>query len=478
LASSDGSHDKGIFHDFICERAGQLNLISQKARNIRRQPRHNLTRASKLGAGACLLIASLTSVGAPAGAHATSYDLIIRNARVFDGERVRERASVAVRNGTIVRMVNGDLKAKARQVIDGRGATLLPGLIDAHVHVAPDAQADALRFGVTTELDMFDTEKKFVAWRTQRSGRRPALEADTFAAGTPVTVPGGAPFQDMTEEGAPPTLGPTDDPRKFVNARIDEGSDYIKIFLDTLEEFGTSARLPTLSRDQVCALVVAAHDRGKLVIAHAQSRAQADKAVSCGVDGLAHMLPDALLDDDFATTLKARHIFMITTESVWAGIAGSGRAARMRDDPRVGPFLSADQCRALKLNLPRSFPAFFSTATKNVALMHDHGVMLLAGSDAPNFATAHGISLHEEMQLLVEAGLSPLESLRSATSAPARAFRLTDRGRIAKGYRADLLLVDGDPTRQISDSLSIRQIWKNGFAVSRQKIGCGSSANS
>jgi imidazolonepropionase-like amidohydrolase len=74
----------------------------------------------------------------------------------------------------------------------------------------------------------------------------------------------------------------------------------------------------------------------------------------------------------------------------------------------------------------------------------------------------HGASLHHELQLLVMAGLTPVEALRAATSVPARRFGLDDRGRIVPGARADLVLVDGDPTTRIEDSLSIRTIWRRG----------------
>jgi imidazolonepropionase-like amidohydrolase len=104
----------------------------------------------------------------------------------------------------------------------------------------------------------------------------------------------------------------------------------------------------------------------------------------------------------------------------------------------------------------------------SVARLREGDVPVLAGSDAPNPGTAHGISLHRELELLVRAGLSPLEALRAATSAPARAFRLSDRGRIAVGLRADLVLVDGDLTTDILATRVIRTVWKLGRAVDRE----------
>jgi hypothetical protein len=106
-------------------------------------------------------------------------------------------------------------------------------------------------------------------------------------------------------------------------------------------------------------------------------------------------------------------------------------------------------------------------ASQTVTQLHAAGVPLLAGTDAPNPGTAHGVSLHRELELLVAAGLSPVEALAAATSVPARTFRLRDRGRIAQGLRADLVLVDGDPTSEIKRTRAIAGVWKAGVRVDR-----------
>jgi hypothetical protein len=103
-----------------------------------------------------------------------------------------------------------------------------------------------------------------------------------------------------------------------------------------------------------------------------------------------------------------------------------------------------------------------------VRALHAAGISVLAGTDAGNPGTAHGASLHGELALLVRAGLSPEQALRAATAAPAEAFGLGDRGRIAVGQRADLVLVDGDPLADISATRNIVRIWKNGVAVDRR----------
>lgn len=101
-------------------------------------------------------------------------------------------------------------------------------------------------------------------------------------------------------------------------------------------------------------------------------------------------------------------------------------------------------------------------AYEAVRLLHEAGVPILAGSDAPNPGTFNGSSMHRELELLVRAGLTPLEALAGATSAAADAFDLQDRGRIAPGLRADLVLVEGDPTTDILQSRLVSGIWKEG----------------
>jgi len=115
--------------------------------------------------------------------------------------------------------------------------------------------------------------------------------------------------------------------------------------------------------------------------------------------------------------------------------------ASLADDPRLAPYLTADEVQ----NLRRCFPhheGVFQNALDAVRQLSRAGVPILAGTDAPNPGTAHGASLHRELELLVSAGLTPTQALAAATSVPARIFGLKDRGRIAPGLRADLLLVD------------------------------------
>ena len=122
--------------------------------------------------------------------------------------------------------------------------------------------------------------------------------------------------------------------------------------------------------------------------------------------------------------------------------------------------------------MKKSFPKFTTVlsekfAEQTVSQLKAAHVPILAGTDAPNPGTAHGVSIHREMELLVRSGLTPAEALASATSVPATAFRLDDRGQIAVGKRADLLLVKGDPTQDITATRDIVSVWKLGVEDDR-----------
>jgi imidazolonepropionase-like amidohydrolase len=93
------------------------------------------------------------------------------------------------------------------------------------------------------------------------------------------------------------------------------------------------------------------------------------------------------------------------------------------------------------------------------------------GTDAPSPGATYGASLHGELELLVGAGLTPVQALTAATSNGARAFKLGDRGRVATGMRADLVLVEGDPTRDIVATRRIVGVWKKGVKVERARYG-------
>ena len=385
--------------------------------------------------------------------------------RVFDGVKTIPQANVTVVGGRIAKIAPGCDAAQGADMVDGRGKTLLPGLIDAHVHSWGDARRDALRFGVTTELDQFTDWKTLAEARKQRVSLAKTDQADLWSAGTLVTAPGG----HGTEYGMPiPTLTKPTDAQAFVDARIKEDSDWIKIVRDDGTSYSPTFHLPTLSADTVKATIVAAHARHRMAVIHIIKREDARQAIADGVDGLAHIFADQPADAAIVQLALRRKAFVIPTLAVTSTIAGDAHGERLRADPAIAPMLGVDQKTALGNGFPGAkHPQFLVNALVSVRMLNAAGVPILAGTDAGNPGTTHGASLHEELALLVQAGLTPVQALHAATAAPAKTFGLSDRGRIAPGLRADLVLVDGDPTTNILTTRKIVGVWKNGYAVDR-----------
>jgi imidazolonepropionase-like amidohydrolase len=357
---------------------------------------------------------------------------VIRDVRVFTGEHTLPSENVLIEDGRIASYDGG---ACDREV-SGAGRTLLPGLIDAHVHVFDGNLAQALAFGVTTELDMFSLPGNLARQRTLAAERDDV--ADLRSSGILATAPGGHPSQLVTAlppelvaqlgdaVGDFPTVAGPADAVPFVADRVADGADYLKVVIDHGR--------PALAPDTVATLVVAAHDAGLRVIAHAASAADATIALDAGVDGLAHVPFDAAPAEvaDVVARCAAEHVFVVSTLVYAEWLAGD--------------------------RLPN--------ATRIAGMLARAGVRLLAGTDANIVAPQHGSALHRELELLVGAGLTPVSALTAATSAPAEVFGLTDRGRIAPGLRADLLLVEGDPTTDITATTKIVHVWRAGVLVS------------
>jgi len=390
---------------------------------------------------------------------------VIRHARVFDGHAVLAQADLWVDAGKI-KAIGKDLKVPSDvRVIDATGDTLLPGLIDAHTHAFGDALKEAEIFGVTTELDMFTAVSYMQQIKKDQAEGKDLDLADLRSAGTLATAPGG----HGTEYGIPiPTLSTPAEAPAWVDARIAEGSDYIKIVIDDATAYGSHR--PTLDNATLKAVIDAAHKRGKLAVVHIGRQVDARMVIEDGADGLAHLFADVAPDRDFAHLVAAHHAFVVPTLDVLESLSNIASGELLTTDPRIAPYLTADNVA----NLKRSFPPMSTHpsekyAEQTVAQLKAAHVPILAGTDAPNPGTSHGASLHRELELLVRSGLTPPEALASATSVPAAAFQLDDRGILAPGKRADLLLVKGNPTEDIKATRDIVSVWKLGVEDDRAR---------
>lgn len=416
----------------------------------------------------------------------------ITNVRIFDGYQIISPRQIIISGKSII-SVGGDIPNDAT-IIDGENATLIPGLIDAHVHTSIGGLQDALKFGVTTELEMNGDYTK--------RGREIQLKnvddiADVRSAGTAITAPGGHPdellpdgdeipefvlkeLKKLSEEDREamlaayahdhdeiPQVTTVEEAIKHVHNQVENGSDYIKIMIEEGTVMGAPG-LPVLSDEILKTAVTEAHKFDKLVIAHVLTALSSKAAIDFGVDGLGHLFIDRPeCTSELVKSIADSGAFVTPCLVLNSSIIGNP-ASELANDPRVNSKLSPDWIDILNSSF-NTFPqGNMENSFKNVMDLHRAGVDILVGTDVapvpvPNLGgLAHGASVHHEMQLLVMAGFTPIEALQSATTKTARCFGLHDRGRITEGARADFILINGDPITNIADTLSIKSIWFKG----------------
>lgn len=386
---------------------------------------------------------------------------VFENVRVFDGTQWQSSWTVVVQ-GDKITAAGPEVAAPAgAEVISGDGLTLLPGLIDSHIHLCTfEDLRFCARFGVTTVLDMMTPPAVVQQVKTRLKGAEGADMADFRSAGNAAICPRG----HGTEWGSTvPTLTTPEEAAAFVEARLAEGSDYLKIM------YGMSKRV--LPIEVVEALARESKKRGLLSLVHIETKPTALAALKAGVSGLAHAFADEPPDAAFIDTMKAAGGFDIATLSVMHRLKDA-RKIDLTADKRLTDYLTPEIIDSLqKANYPPdSDTLYYRVAEETVRRLHKAGIPVLAGTDSGNPGTVPGATLHTELERLTAAGFTPTEALAAATSQPADIFGLKDRGRIAAGMRADLVLLDADPEKDITNTRSIAGVWLRGNRIDRPEF--------
>jgi imidazolonepropionase-like amidohydrolase len=354
-------------------------------------------------------------------------DLVLRGATLIpgNGDPPLADAVVAIKGDRIVGLGRaGDLAVDAAaQTLDLRGATILPGFVNAHVHsytLTPDRMKDWTRAGITTVRDLAGPLDALMQRKRDFATSGDAQLPRLLAAGPMLTVPAGHPIPIYGLNDRVLAVRGPDDARAQVNALLDAGVDLIKIAVSGR----TDVSWPELSDEEIRAITQTAHMRGARVTAHVDRAAALRRAVENGVDDAAHSPRDRIPDDLIALMIE-RGVALIPTVDVYEGLA---------EERGEGPAWRRVTLPVMQDNLRRFVEA---------------GGTLALGDDYGNPRVELGMPL-AEIEHWIAAGLTPMQVIVAATRGGAIVCGMQqDLGTLAPSNIADLLVVNGDPLADI-----------------------------
>jgi imidazolonepropionase-like amidohydrolase len=376
---------------------------------------------------------------------------------------------------------------KGATVISGAGKTLIPGLINAHGHIgmtkglraSPEnySEENALaqlrqyaRYGVTTVQSLgTDFEPIFKIRGPAKENETP--RATVFTAGRGFTSRQGYPAVLPGNAGVPREVDTVEEVRKHVEELARQKVDMVKIWVD--DHWGHYKKIrPELYR----AIIAEAHKRGLRVMAHLFYLEDAKELVRAGLDGMAHSVRDKEVDGELIRLLKEKKSFAVATLVREESTFIYATPPAFLDDPFFNRWVEAEIIRQLKdpaygarIKADPDFskyPGQLAMAKKNLKKLWDAGVHVAFGSDSGPPSRFQGYFEHRELELMVEAGLTPAQALQAATSKTATALRIAgDFGTLTKGKRADMILLDADPLADIRNVHKINKVWVGGREV-------------
>ncbi len=387
---------------------------------------------------------------------------ILKGATLIDGTGAPpvDDRSVVVEDGRITEVVP-DARAPGGRVLRLDGLTLLPGLIDCHVHLCLGAEADPVRplvddpaaltvlkaavrcrqtvaAGVTTVRDLGG--KDHIEMSLKRAIGEGLIPGPRLvAAGQGICMTGGHGWWFGREADGP------DDVRKAVREQLKKGADVIKIFATGgVMTPGVEPGSSQLTNDEIRAAVEEAGKAGRRVAAHAQGAQGIRSCVDAGVTSIEHGI---FLTDELVERMKHEGTFLVPTLVAARAIAEGGEAA------------------GIPVFMVRKARQVIDTHRKSFALAVRTGVRVAAGTDAGTPLNPHG-NIAAELRLMVELGMAPMEAVRSATSAAAAALGIeAEVGRVAPGLAADLVAVSGDPLADLQALADVRLVLVGGEPV-------------
>jgi imidazolonepropionase-like amidohydrolase len=417
----------------------------------------------------------------------------IVGATIVDGRRAEPYAGTVVLRGDHIVAAGADVEApEGARLVEAQGKTLIPGLFDLHTHLRFSAVRGVygdwgknlkayLYCGVTSVADYGVFPEAIPAMR------RLIADGVTPAPRISYAIRFSTPAGHGTQSGRLDSIEVSTprEAQEAIRSLKPYRPDVIKVFTDGWR-YGRSPDMSSMNEETLSAIVEEAHKHGWEVTTHTVTVERSKIAVRAGVNAIVHGTGNAVADEEFIGLLKSKQTVYAPTLAVYhprgrdllTPLLQAVLDATAR--PALKPPLTPPQAPRPKLTRPyepgpdgRPVPNArrWERLLANNKKLRDAGVAFGAGSDAGVASTFHGWATLREVQLLVEAGLTPLEAIRAATANSARALGVDgERGTITAGKLADLVLVNGAPHRDIRDIEKIERVWVGGREVDRTSL--------
>ncbi|MCI0524200.1 MAG: amidohydrolase family protein [Acidobacteria bacterium] len=426
---------------------------------------------------------------APA-AQQTAPQLVITDVTVWDGTgQAPIRDAVVVVSDGVIKEIGprASTPIPAGASLNAEGKTLIPGLINAHGHVGmtkglkagPENYSEEnvlaqlrqyARYGVTTVQSLgTDFEAMFKLRGPARESE--ATRATVFTAGRGFTGKQGYPAVLPGNAGVPREVDSVEEVRKNVEELAQQKVDVVKIWVD--DHWG---HYKTIRPELYRAIIDESHKRGLRVMAHLFYLEDAKRLVEAGLDGMAHSVRDKEIDEGFIRLLKEKKTFAVPTLVREESTFIYATPPAFLDDPFFNRWIAPEIITQLKdpawgarVKADPDFskyPGQLKMGQKNLKKLWDAGIKIVFGSDSGPPARFQGFFEHRELELMVEAGLTPAQALQTATLNAAEALRISNNfGALTKGKRADMILLDADPLTDIRNTRKINKVWIGGREV-------------
>jgi imidazolonepropionase-like amidohydrolase len=413
-------------------------------------------------AKAAVVFAAVVLSGAAAHAQTTA----LTHATLIDGTGAAPQRDVTIvmEQGRIREIGPGLAAPPNASVIDLTGKFVVPGIINGHGHVGPPPRDPQLRqyalYGVTTTTSMYFDQDDIAEFKARQ-------KAGDLRGARILTVK----YRFMSEPFKPGSEAKTpEEGRAKVDEIVANGTDFVKVWIDA-----QGGRHPKLTPEFTAAVMDQARKHGKIRMAHIVELADARRIVDQGVNILVHNVRDQQIPDDFIATLKERNVSVISTLAREEAMFVFGDSPGFTDNPFFQKGLTPERLALLKTKKrdeqandparPRLMNAF-EIDKINVKKLSDAGIRLGFGTDSggdPNRFFIQGFFEHRQMELMRDAGLSPMQVIQTFSKNNSELLGLDKEfGTLAKGKAADLLVLTKNPLDDITNMRSIEAVYLGG----------------